>query len=134
MPALPSCPGPGAAVAAIEATRDAEAPQTRSIDLALRRRPRDLFEAPHITRNLERGDPLLAPRDEGRRIARNVIRELTCRYGGVEVFRVEPSSGIAANPFFAFPVVARESGEMVFEWTDDAGARDTASVMVTVAG
>lgn len=72
--------------------------------------------------------------DEGRRIARNVIRELTCRYGGVEVFRVEPSSGIAANPFFAFPVVARESGEMVFEWTDDAGARDTASVMVTVAG
>ena len=40
--------------------------------------------------------------DEGKPIARNVIRLLTCRYNGVEVFRAEPSSGIAANPLFIF--------------------------------
>ena len=45
--------------------------------------------------------------DDGKPIARNVIRLITCRYNGVEVFRAEPSSGIAANPLFTFYVTAR---------------------------
>ncbi|MBL8384538.1 MAG: thiosulfate oxidation carrier complex protein SoxZ [Burkholderiales bacterium] len=71
--------------------------------------------------------------DEGKPIARNVIRELTCRYNGVLVFRAEPSSGIAANPLFTFFVTAGDSGELVFEWVDDAGARASERASVTVA-
>ena len=72
--------------------------------------------------------------DEGKPIARNVIRLLTCRYNGVEVFRAEPSSGIAANPLFIFFVTARESGELQFEWQDDSGARNSERASITVAG
>ena len=72
--------------------------------------------------------------DEGQRIPRNVIRSITCRYNGVEVFRAEPSSGISANPLFTFIVTARDSGELVFEWVDDAGVRESERASVVVAG
>jgi sulfur-oxidizing protein SoxZ len=72
--------------------------------------------------------------DDGKPIARNVIRLVTCRYNGAEVFRAEPSSGIAANPLFTFYVTARESGEVVFEWVDDAGARQSERAAINVAG
>lgn len=71
--------------------------------------------------------------DHGRAIARNVIRSLTCRYNGNTVFAAQLSSGIAANPYLRFFVTARESGELVFEWVDDAGARGSERVAVTVA-
>lgn len=70
--------------------------------------------------------------DDGKKLARNVIRELRCTYGGQEVFRVEPSSGIAANPLFSFLVIARESGELIFEWDDDSGTRETGRAAITV--
>ena len=57
----------------------------------------------------------------GKTIARNVIRELTCEYGGRQVFRVEPSSGISGNPFFEFFFRAGESGELLVRWIDDQG-------------
>jgi len=61
-------------------------------------------------------------RDEiGRIIKRNVINALSCRYNGVEVFRAELSSGIAANPYLQFYTVAEASGEMEFTWIDDEG-------------
>ena len=72
--------------------------------------------------------------DDGKPIARNVIRLVTCRYNGVEVFRIEPSSGVAANPLFIFYVTARDSGELVFEWTDDVGGRASERAALTVAG
>ena len=72
--------------------------------------------------------------DEGKPIARNVIRVFTCRYNGVEVFRAEPSSGIAANPLFTFFVTARESGELQFEWQDDSGLRNSERANIMVAG
>jgi sulfur-oxidizing protein SoxZ len=71
--------------------------------------------------------------DDGKPIARNVIRLVTCKYNGAEVFRVEPSSGIAANPLFTFYITARDSGELVFEWLDDAGERATERAAVTVS-
>ena len=46
---------------------------------------------------------------QGRLIARNVLVWLTCTLDGQQVFRVEPSSGIAANPYFEFFVRARTS-------------------------
>lgn len=68
----------------------------------------------------------------GRAIPLHIVDRLACRYGGREVFRVELGSGIAANPYFVFPVVAAESGDITVEWSDDRGesGRVTATVKV----
>src|SRR5512132_2552564 len=59
----------------------------------------------------------------GKSIPRNVIRSFVCRYNGEPVFAVRMSSGIAANPYLRFFLSARDSGELTFEWIDDAGVR-----------
>jgi sulfur-oxidizing protein SoxZ len=64
--------------------------------------------------------------NEGRIVPRNVIQTLTCHWVGEgmppkEVFRVEPSSGISANPLFEFYLRATRSGELWLRWIDDAG-------------
>ena len=61
--------------------------------------------------------------DVGRLIKRNVINVLSCRYNGVEVFRADLSSGIAANPYLQFYTVAETSGELEFTWVDDEGTQ-----------
>ena len=58
---------------------------------------------------------------QGRLIARNVLVWLTCRLGDQQVFRVEPSSGIAANPYFEFFVRAVKTADMLVQWQDDLG-------------
>ena len=63
--------------------------------------------------------------DVGKPIPRNVINALSCRYNGVEIFRADMSSGIAANPYLQFYTVAEDSGELVFNWVDDEGRQDT---------
>ena len=70
----------------------------------------------------------------GRAIPKNVVNTLTCRYNGVEVFRAEMGSGISANPYLQFFTRAAESGELVFEWADDAGERGSEHVAITVTG
>ncbi|MFM7343347.1 MAG: thiosulfate oxidation carrier complex protein SoxZ [Betaproteobacteria bacterium] len=57
----------------------------------------------------------------GKTVPRNIIRELSCEYGGRQVFRVEPSSGIAGNPLFEFCFRAQFSGELLVRWVDDEG-------------
>ncbi len=74
------------------------------------------------------------PDNFGRRIPKNVINTLVCRYNGVEVFRAEMGSGIAANPLLQFHVVANASGEFVFEWVDDAGQRGEERASIAVTG
>ena len=71
--------------------------------------------------------------DTGKAIPRNVVRNVTCRYNGDVVFAAQLSSGIAANPYLRFFVTARSSGELVFEWVDDAGVRVTERAPVIVA-
>ena len=68
----------------------------------------------------------------GRTIAKNVINRLTCRYNGIEVFRAEMGSGIAANPYLQFYTVADASGELAFEWIDDAGLLGSERATITV--
>jgi sulfur-oxidizing protein SoxZ len=70
----------------------------------------------------------------GKPIPKNVVNRLVCRYNGVEVFRAEMGSGIAANPYLEFCTIAEASGELTFEWVDDAGARGSASAPITVHG
>lgn len=57
----------------------------------------------------------------GKVVPRNIIRVLTCHLGSQEVFRIEPSSGISANPFFEFYVCAAATAEFKIEWLDDKG-------------
>jgi sulfur-oxidizing protein SoxZ len=71
--------------------------------------------------------------DAGKSIPRNVIRTFTCRYDGETVFAARLSSGIAANPYLRFFVTARGSGELTFDWIDDAGTRGSDRVAITVA-
>ena len=68
----------------------------------------------------------------GRRIPKNMINNIVCRYNGVEVFRAEMGSGVAANPLLQFYTIARNSGELVFEWVDDAGQRGSERAAITV--
>lgn len=70
----------------------------------------------------------------GKRIPKNVINQITCRYNGVEVFRAELFPGIAANPYLSFFAVAESSGELEFVWTDDAGMTETERRPIRVSG
>ncbi len=72
--------------------------------------------------------------DGGRAIAKNVVNKLTCRYNGVEIFRAEMGSGIAANPFLDFFTIAEASGELVFDWIDDQGQAGSERAKLTVSG
>jgi sulfur-oxidizing protein SoxZ len=71
--------------------------------------------------------------ETGKSIARNAIQMLTCRYNGETVFSARMSPGIAANPYLRFFVTARDSGELTFEWQDEAGAKGSERIAVNVA-
>ncbi len=65
-------------------------------------------------------------------IPRDIIREFSCSYNGVEVFRAELHPAVAANPLIAFTTVAVESGTLEFRWAGDNGYAATHSVKLTV--
>ena len=68
----------------------------------------------------------------GRAIPKNVVNTVICRYNGVEVFRAELGSGIAANPYLQFFMRADAAGELVFDWVDDAGERGSERAALNV--
>lgn len=57
--------------------------------------------------------------EHGRRIARNIIREFTCKYNDVEIFKAVIHPGISANPYFLFSCRAVDSGTLEFWWIGD---------------
>ena len=68
----------------------------------------------------------------GELIPRDIITRFVCTYNGVEVFRAELHSAIAANPLLAFTTVATESGTIEFRWSGDSGYDATQSAAITV--
>ena len=68
----------------------------------------------------------------GRAIPKNVVNTLIVRYNGVEIFRAEMGSGIAANPYLQFYTTAEASGEIEFSWVDDAGERGSERASISV--
>jgi sulfur-oxidizing protein SoxZ len=66
-------------------------------------------------------------------IPRDIINTLVCTFEGEDVLRAELFPAIAANPFFAFSVIAERSGTLVMTFTDDHGTvqTETASISVT---
>ena len=71
--------------------------------------------------------------ETGQRVPRDIIRDFRCTYNGVEVFRAEMGSGIAANPYLSFFIVAANSGELRFDWGDDSGATGSERASIIVA-
>ena len=61
------------------------------------------------------------PGMDGRPLPRDILRTFSCRYNGETVFSAELYPAIAANPFFAFHLVADQSGTLEFEWQGDHG-------------
>lgn len=57
----------------------------------------------------------------GERIPQDIITSFTCHYQGQPVFEAEFGPGMAANPFLSFYFVARETGDVIFAWTDQHG-------------
>ncbi len=70
---------------------------------------------------------------DGRAVPMNVVNRLAVTYGGEEVFRAEMGSGIAANPYLAFWIVAKSSGEVVVEWVDDKGDKGRVAQPIAVS-
>lgn len=70
---------------------------------------------------------------DGKVVPLNIVDRLACRYGGRDVFRAKLGSGIAANPYLVFYVVATESGPIEIEWADDKGQAGKVSANVVVA-
>lgn len=68
----------------------------------------------------------------GNTIPKNTINNLVCRYNGVEVFRAEMGSGITANPYLQFSLLAQDSGKIEFTWVDDAGEKGEVSAALSV--
>ena len=68
----------------------------------------------------------------GKRVPRNAIHSLTCRYNGVEVFRATLGTGIAANPYLRFFTRAIDSGALEFWWIDDDEIEGTARAQLVV--
>lgn len=70
----------------------------------------------------------------GKPIPRHIIERFTVTYAGTEVFRMDMTQGVAANPFIAFSTVATETGEFVFAWQDSRGEVVTVRRKLTVTG
>ena len=68
----------------------------------------------------------------GRIIPRNIITRFACEYDGAEIFALELTPAIAANPFIAFTTVATQSGTLRFRWSGDGGFSVEESASLTV--
>lgn len=68
----------------------------------------------------------------GEVIPREIITRFECTYNGELVFSSDFHPAVAANPILTFHTTATESGELVFQWTDQNGLawRETASIEV----
>jgi sulfur-oxidizing protein SoxZ len=69
---------------------------------------------------------------KGESIPRDIIKSFVCSYNGEDVFRADLFPAVAANPFIAFSVVARESGVLTFSWTDDHDQTEVRTAPITV--
>jgi sulfur-oxidizing protein SoxZ len=72
------------------------------------------------------------PGPNGRMIARNIITRFACEYDGAEVFSIDLTPAIAANPFISFTTLATQSGTLKFRWSGDNGFSVEESASLTV--
>jgi sulfur-oxidizing protein SoxZ len=77
-------------------------------------------------------EPGYRRQDDGSPVPRDIIVRFAVTYGGEEVFAVDMQQGVAANPYFAFTIVATATADLVFTWTDEHGRTTTATRRLTV--
>ena len=70
----------------------------------------------------------------GKPIPRHIVQRFTVTYAGEDVFRMDLTQGVAANPFIAFSTIATQTGDLIFTWEDDLGEAVTVSKSLTVTG
>jgi sulfur-oxidizing protein SoxZ len=73
------------------------------------------------------------PGTNGMLIPRNIIERFVATWNGVEIFSMDFSPAVSANPFVSFFAVATESGKIGFRWTGDEGFAVEEFVAVDVA-
>ena len=69
----------------------------------------------------------------GTRIPRDIIRRVECRLDGDFVFAADLRTGIAANPYIAFSLVAQADGQFVVTWSGDNGFGHSVQVPLKLA-
>jgi sulfur-oxidizing protein SoxZ len=69
---------------------------------------------------------------DGTRVPRDILRRITCRYGGELVLAADLHPAIAANPYFAFHVVVDRSSSLEITWEGDNGFAQTEAVAISV--
>ena len=70
--------------------------------------------------------------DDGRPVPRHILQELRCELDGKEVFRMEMTPAITAQPWVAFPLRVEHGGTLRFTWTDDRGQQLQAQARLEV--
>ena len=71
-------------------------------------------------------------RKTGEIIPRMIINRFTATFAGQEVFSCDWHPAISANPYIAFFMKARQSGDLVLSWTDDNNETVTATKTINV--
>lgn len=71
--------------------------------------------------------------DDGRRLARDLVRRFECRLDGELVFAADLFAAISANPYLAFWLRAGKPGELSFIWRGDNGFEHRETRALTVA-
>lgn len=71
--------------------------------------------------------------DEGARLPRDLVRRFECRLDGELVFAAGLFAAVSANPYLAFWLRARRSGELSFAWLGDNGFEHRETRPLTVA-
>lgn len=72
---------------------------------------------------------------EGKPRPRNIMNKFEARFGPDRtlLFAWAPNISIARNPYIEFTFIARQSGELHLQWTDDQGRTLQATRPITVA-
>jgi sulfur-oxidizing protein SoxZ len=59
--------------------------------------------------------------NDGRTVARDILRRFSCRYLGQTVFAADMHPATSANPYWGFSLRASSSGSVEFLWEGDHG-------------
>ena len=66
-------------------------------------------------------------------VPRMIINTLKVSDGTDEIFRMDLSPGISANPYVSFTTVALRTTTLTFEWVEDSGKVFSRTATLTVA-
>ena len=72
------------------------------------------------------------PGTSGQIIPRNIIERFTATWNDAEIFSMDLSPAISANPFVSFFAVVAESGTVRLRWTGDQGFAVEEQVAIAV--